>query len=179
MKTEFSLIEKKEGSAFPLVKFLDDVERIIQENGFETVLEEMRGVFQKLKFTENQFHKFKESMLFKIPEIEKAIELIKFQEEDQKSEEEQIIKFSLNDCMFKEAKISQKGIVYLWLGANTIVQYSFSEALELLSKNLVNARTNLDTYIEDLGNIRDQITIMEVNLARVYNYKNSQESAKR
>ena len=37
--------------------------------------------------------------------------------------------------------------VNLWLGANTMVEYTLDEAKVLLSKNLVNAKGNLKTYV--------------------------------
>jgi prefoldin subunit 5 len=80
-------------------------------------------------------------------------------------------KFTLTDGLYTEAECIQKDVVYLWLGANTIVEYNYEEALELLNNNLANAKKNQSTYDVDLEYIKDQITIMEVNFARVHNYK--------
>ena len=51
-----------------------------------------------------------------------------------------------------------------------MVEYTYEEALELLEKNLLNAKRNYDTYQNDLDFIKDQITILEVNFARIHNY---------
>ena len=61
--------------------------------------------------------------------------------------------------------------MYLFLGADLTVEYSYQEALDLLNKNLMNASTNIRTYEDDLNYLKEQITTIEVNLARVHNYK--------
>ena len=58
----------------------------------------------------------------------------------------------------------------LWLGANTIVELSFPEAVELLKANLGNAESSMSQITEELGYIKDQKTTTEVNIARVYNH---------
>jgi prefoldin subunit 5 len=60
--------------------------------------------------------------------------------------------------------------VSLWLGANTIVELTFAEALELLKNNLGNADSSLSQVTEELAYIKDQKTTTEVNVARVYNH---------
>lgn len=60
-----------------------------------------------------------------------------------------------------------------------MVEYSYQEALTLLEKNLKNANTNMNTYSEDLEYLREQITTIEVNLARVHNYKVKSQGPKR
>ncbi len=122
----------------------------------------------KFLFTQAQFQKFYSSMKVKIPEIEKATELIR-----QLSTGEGPIQtqFQLTEGINVEAEAERNNKVYLWLGANTMVEYNFKEALELLEKNLSNAKKNSETYKQDLEFIRDQLTILEVNYARVHNYK--------
>lgn len=60
-----------------------------------------------------------------------------------------------------------------------MVEYTYEEALTLLKKNLKNAKTNINTYTEDLEYLREQITTIEVNLARVHNYKVKSQGGKR
>jgi len=59
--------------------------------------------------------------------------------------------------------------VSLWLGANTIVELTFPEAVELLKANLTNAESSMSQITEELAYIKDQKTTTEVNVARVYN----------
>jgi hypothetical protein len=51
-----------------------------------------------------------------------------------------------------------------------MLSYPLPEAQKLLSQKLTAARSNLAGLISDLEFLREQITIMEVNTARVYNY---------
>ncbi len=44
------------------------------------------------------------------------------------------------------------------------VEYSFDEAIALLTNNLVNAERNLNNLIEDLDFLKDQITTTEVSI---------------
>lgn len=60
--------------------------------------------------------------------------------------------------------------VSLWLGANTIVELSFPEAIDLLKNNLGNAESSMSQITEELAYIKDQKTTTEVNIARIYNY---------
>lgn len=62
-------------------------------------------------------------MKYKIPEIEKAIELI--QELIKKKDQKFHTKFILTEGIFTEAEAHGNGTVFLWLGANTMVEYEY------------------------------------------------------
>lgn len=51
-----------------------------------------------------------------------------------------------------------------------MIAYSLSEAVEMLSDRLSTAKNSLQTTESNLELLREQITTMEVNLARVYNW---------
>ncbi|TXT05936.1 hypothetical protein VHUM_03697 [Vanrija humicola] len=78
--------------------------------------------------------------------------------------------FELNDTLFAQAEVNETGEVGLWLGANTMLMYPLAEASELLSGKLVSAKKSLADAVEDLEWIREQVTVMEVNFARVHNW---------
>ena len=44
--------------------------------------------------------------------------------------------FQLTEGIHTEAQAQNSGKVFLWLGANTMVEYTYEEALDLLEKNL-------------------------------------------
>ncbi len=56
------------------------------------------------------------------------------------------------------------------MGASTVVELTFGEALTMLAQNLNNARNSLKQINEELEYIKDQKTTTEVNVARVYNH---------
>ena len=60
--------------------------------------------------------------------------------------------------------------VCLWLGANVMLEYTLPAAEELLSKNKASAEKNLGQISYDLDFLRDQMTITEVTMARLYNW---------
>jgi hypothetical protein len=51
-----------------------------------------------------------------------------------------------------------------------MLSYKIAAAVTLLKSKLEVAQTGLDNTIEDLEFLREQLTIMEVNTARVYNW---------
>jgi hypothetical protein len=53
--------------------------------------------------------------------------------------------------------------------ANVMLEYPVQEALDLLDSKLKSASTSLVQVDEDLEYLKEQITTMEVNMARVYN----------
>ena len=57
--------------------------------------------------------------------------------------------------------------------ANTMLMYPLAEAEELLSTKLQSAKTSLGEVAEDLEWIREQVTVMEVNFARVHNVRST------
>ncbi|GHJ85430.1 hypothetical protein NliqN6_1832 [Naganishia liquefaciens] len=78
--------------------------------------------------------------------------------------------YELNDTLFAEAEVDEDGNVGLWLGANTMLLYPLAEAVILLSEKLSVAKRSLRHTKEDLEFLREQITVMEVNFARVHNW---------
>lgn len=51
-----------------------------------------------------------------------------------------------------------------------MLSYPLPLALSLLSSKLAAAESSLQNLKEDLAWLRDQITVTEVNIARVYNW---------
>ncbi|KAH9766228.1 prefoldin subunit 3 [Citrus sinensis] len=78
--------------------------------------------------------------------------------------------FEVSEGIFSRARIEDKDSVCLWLGANVMLEYSCDEATVLLQKNLENAKASLEVLIADLQFLRDQVTITQVTVARVYNW---------
>ncbi|KAH9027845.1 prefoldin subunit [Lactarius hengduanensis] len=78
--------------------------------------------------------------------------------------------FELADTLYAEAELEETDTVFLWLGANVMLSYKIPAAIELLKSKLDAANTSLSNTIEDLEFIREQMTVMEVNTARVYNW---------
>lgn len=99
--------------------------------------------------------------------------------------------FELNETLYAEAELEDTDVVYLWLGvlpprhrlsvstislteifqqANVMLSYKIPEAIELLTTKLKNAEVSSQSLQDDLEFLREQITVMEVNTARLYNW---------
>ena len=75
-----------------------------------------------------------------------------------------------SDQVYAEATIPPTDKVCLWLGANVMLEYTLDDAEELLTKNCESAVKNLGQIAFDLDYLRDQMTITEVTMARLYNW---------
>lgn len=51
-----------------------------------------------------------------------------------------------------------------------MLSYPLDEAHDLLTSKLESAQANLKGILDDLEFTREQVTVMEVNTARVYNW---------
>ncbi len=122
---------------------------------------------------EAQILKHSEAVKGKIPDIEKAIEAVEYlqKRKAESDNESQSIKvdFMVSNNLWAKADVPVTDSVCLWLGADIMCEYSLEEAKVLLGKNLENAKTTLKNNESDLDFIKDQITVCEVNIARVYN----------
>ena len=72
--------------------------------------------------------------------------------------------------VYAEAVIPPTDKVCLWLGANVMLEYSLEDAEELLTNNCESAEKSLGQIAFDLDYLRDQMTITEVTMARLYNW---------
>jgi hypothetical protein len=56
--------------------------------------------------------------------------------------------YLLTDTIWSKATIAKDTkTVCLWLGANTMVEFTFNEAKALLKNNLENAQSNLNSFV--------------------------------
>ncbi|KAJ2092606.1 Ubiquitin fusion degradation protein 4 [Coemansia sp. RSA 1813] len=154
----------------PKAPFVDNVDEYMKSDEVEATLRKFTEAASKYRFMENSKLQQRASLEQKIPEIEKSLDLVKYLSGKRGSEEPVETLFEVNDTLYAHATIPPTDTVNLWLGANVMLEYTLDEARELLSSKLGIAKTNLDEAIEDLEFLRDQITTMEVNTARVYNW---------
>lgn len=62
------------------------------------------------------------------------------------------------------------GVVYLWIGAGTMVEYTYTEALTLLEEQLKMSHQKIEELQEDLYYLRANSITVEVNMARLFNH---------
>lgn len=92
----------------------------------------------------------------KIPEIEKSLSLVRYLKAQKEEEAEVITRYSLAETIFATAQVECNGTVHLWLGANVMLEYTYEEAIELLSsketiakKEHQNVSTILAHYVKE------------------------------
>eukprot|EP01125_Pyxidicula_operculata_P007894 TRINITY_DN2667_c0_g1_i1.p2 TRINITY_DN2667_c0_g1~~TRINITY_DN2667_c0_g1_i1.p2 ORF type:complete len:182 (-),score=39.49 TRINITY_DN2667_c0_g1_i1:1252-1797(-) len=153
--------------------FIENVEEFMSSNGepADVVLEKLQNEYRKLKQTEARLVEQKDVIKQKLPDIKRALEIVNHLKSQQDSKTPVITHFEVTNHIWAEAEVKpQTKSVYLWLGANVMVECPFDEALELLTNNLTQGQKALEQYSVDLDYLKDQITVTEVNIARVYNW---------
>lgn len=150
----------------PQAPFVDNVAAFIQTSNHEQTLLKFQEMINKYRFMETHLMQRRGGLESKIPEIKKSLDLVKLLEVadgDTKTD------FEVSDTLWIKANIPKTPVVNLWLGANVMLEYPIDEAKQLLDSKLKSAMLSLVQVKEDLEYIREQITTMEVNMARVYN----------
>ncbi|KAJ3033739.1 hypothetical protein HDV00_005860 [Rhizophlyctis rosea] len=154
----------------PKAPFVHNVEEYTGQTETESTLRKFQEMIAKYKYMENHLLQRKKSLETKIPEIKKTLDMVDFLISKEGSDEPIETQYELSDTLWASARIKSTDTVNLWLGANVMLQYTTSEAKELLTSKLSSAKVSLSQVDEDLEFLREQITTMEVNIARVYNH---------
>jgi len=171
-----SITEGTNSRDIPAAKFLDDIE--LFANSFtppasSTVLiGAYSDLYSKFKAYETALTKKRISYQEKLPEIEKSISLVRhLMEKKNAGEAGATTRYNLADTIYTKAEVDcSQGIVFLWLGANVMLEYTYAEALELLTSKQDVAKKNFKEVTEDLAFTRNQIITSEVNISRIYNW---------
>ncbi|KAF8060144.1 Prefoldin subunit 3 [Lyophyllum atratum] len=183
---------EKNPRGIPKAPFVANVEEYLggPDAEVEGTLKNFQDALAKYRYMDGNLTQRRQSLEEKIPDIKKTLDMVEFLHErregkgkaaegeddlDDLEDDEGTAKllkttFELNDTLFAEAELEETDTVYLWLGANVMLSYKIPVAISLLKSKLDAAQTSLDNTIEDLEFLREQLTIMEVNMARVYNW---------
>ncbi|KAI5790004.1 prefoldin subunit 3 [Pyronema domesticum] len=155
----------------PIAPFVEDVEAFVPDR---TKIEENLAKFQemiaKYQFMELNMQRRAQSLEEKIPDIRKTLDTVNFLSKRNSDKPLETL-YELHDTLYAKAEVPGKlDEVYLWLGANVMLAYPIEEAKELLETKLKSAMSTLKNCNEDRDFLRQQITTLEVNTARLYNY---------
>lgn len=167
----FRMAVEKEHRGIPKAIFLEDVDSYMSSTTPEKVaadvLKDFDEQLQKYKYMELNLMQRKKRLRAQVPDIEKTLEIVQHM---LLKKVEFKTHFMLSDQVHAVATVPPTDEVFLWLGANVMLEYTIEEAVTLLTKNLNTATVNADQLEDDLGYLSNQITTMEVNMARVYNW---------
>ena len=109
----------------------------------------------------------------KVPDITQTLDMVKLliARREENPDEEVLVNYSLSDTLYAKAKITPNvGKVNLWIGASTMVEYTYEEAVELLELQLIQTHAKIEELNEDLYHLRGSSITIEVNMARLFNY---------
>lgn len=147
------------------------------ENEFQPMMSQFQQRLQQYKYMELSKQQQLADVNQKIPDIEKNLEVINYIKEskasdDEEKEENLTFNYELNDTLYNKATVDVNKLdsVYLWLGAEVMLEYPLDEAIELLNERLIKNQEQKAIVEEDLEFLRENITTMEVNTARLYNW---------
>ncbi|TKY84673.1 hypothetical protein EX895_006575 [Sporisorium graminicola] len=156
----------------PHAPFISNVQEYLggPDEEVEPTLKKFQETMSKYKFMELNTAQRRRGLEDKIPDIRKTLQMVTFLKDKKDNPESIETTFELNDTLYAKAKLDPVDTVHLWLGANVMLEYPLDEAISLLTGKLAGAEKSLESSKEDLDFLREQITIMEVNTARVHNW---------
>lgn len=164
---------EKNPRGIPTAIFIEDVLEFLHENGtsVESAIGALNELYSKYKYMETSFEKSKTVYKARLPDIEQTLELIRMMKLKQDDEEAMTVNYSLSDTIYAQAEIQKEaGVIYLWIGADTMVEYTYDEAIELLEKQQANSFLKIEELNEDLNCLRGNSITVEVNMARLFNH---------
>ncbi|CCH61393.1 hypothetical protein TBLA_0E03390 [Henningerozyma blattae CBS 6284] len=165
----------------PEAPFVEKVEDYIKKpTDFELVFNQFQEHLSKYKFMLESKNSTINQLNVRIPDIQNTLKICKsllLQKNEAEDDENQEIEmnYQLNDTLYTKANVTTDK-VGLWLGADVMMEYTLDEAIELLNKRLSDANESLTLAQEDAEFLRENITTMEVNCARLYNWDVEQRS---
>ncbi|ORY67208.1 Prefoldin subunit-domain-containing protein [Pseudomassariella vexata] len=167
--------EKEAGATnprgIPYAPFVDKVEDYVSSREeVEQTLRSFQEMISKYQFMELNLQRRVTGLKDKMPDIQKTLETVRFLKTRTEESDPIETTFELNDTLYAKASLPPTEEVFLWLGANVMLSYPIDEAETLLESKLSAAKLSFANCEEDLDFLREQITTMEVAIARVYNW---------
>ncbi|KAF9023826.1 Prefoldin, subunit 3 [Hymenopellis radicata] len=194
MATRSVVSEEKNPRGIPKAPFIADVEQFVggPDGDADVPLKAFNDAIGKYRFMDANLAQRRQGLEEKIPDYQKTLDMVEYLQERREGKDKAAddaddlddndddvaetsakplrTTFELNETLYAEAELKDTDTVYLWLGANVMLSYPIPEAIELLKSKLSAAEKSLANTIEDLEFLREQLTVMEVNIARVYNW---------
>lgn len=106
----------------------------------DKVLQTLDEQHSKYKLMEYSLNARRRKLKIQIPDLVKSLEMIEILREQSVNKETQ---FLLSEQVFLKANVAPTEAVYLWLGANVMLEYSLVEAKVLLKQNMDSATQTL------------------------------------
>ncbi|KXZ52185.1 hypothetical protein GPECTOR_10g815 [Gonium pectorale] len=160
----------EQGVTVPKAEFIENVAEFMEGKDADRVLAQLQENIRTYRMIQEDLVQKRMRTLTKLPELRRAVEIVKQLIEKEGGSDEVTADFQLAEGVYAKGKIKGATTVNLWLGADVMLEYPLEEARTLLEENEANCRANLKTNEESMAYIKDSITTTEVSIARIYNY---------
>lgn len=157
----------------PKAPFIENISQFLQQQESpDSILMKFREMLSKYRFMETHTLQRIQALQAKIPELQKSIEILQYLQHNQDQVDGCELSFELEETLYCRAKIPQHShqTAYIWLGANVMVEYPVQEALSLLQEKATSCDQLIGSLEDDKLFLREQMTTIEVNIARLYNW---------
>ncbi|RVD84539.1 uncharacterized protein DFL_006285 [Arthrobotrys flagrans] len=157
----------------PEAPFIENVEDFVtSKQEIEPAIRKFSEMIAKYTYMMESNARRAAGLKDKIPDIKKTLQMVQFLDTKNKKGDEEPIStmFELSDTLYAKASVTPPSEVYLWLGANVMLAYPNEEAIAMLKQKLSAAQESLRNCEEDIDFLRQQITTLEVNTSRMYNW---------
>jgi prefoldin subunit 5 len=151
-------------------EFIADVDKYMQGQSMETKIMELQDQLRTFKLKEQQLLMRKAHLQQRLPDIKTALEAVLGLIGQKESGDALLVDYELTDSIYAKAALQNVDTVNLWLGANVMVEYPLEEAKQLLQHNLDQCQAQLAAIEKDMYTVKDNVTITEVSVARVFNW---------
>lgn len=163
---------EKNPRGVPGCKFLEDIGAFVREHSTTTedIIGALHTLHSKYKTMELHLLENRKRIQMKLPDLEKSLEVVKMLQAKKEAAETLSTRFNLSDNVYAQAKVEPDDRVCVWLGADVMLEYSYTEAEEMLTKRVADAKAKDAEIVEDLAWVRENKIIAEVNTSRTFNY---------
>ncbi|CAL6093790.1 Prefoldin_subunit 3 [Hexamita inflata] len=166
--TELIVPDNYNTRGIPRAVFFENVATFVANCGdvshsildLENKLAQYNLMFQSL---DNQRNTLRNSL----PSLHNTLESLEFVQE---KGEDVIFYHQLVDGIYVKARINNNKKVGIFLGSNVMVDYTVEEAKNLIQENIRNVEKQIKDCELNLEFLKEQITIIEVSVSRVFNY---------
>lgn len=167
--------KKRNPRGIPEAPFIEKLDSIIKDpdTDFKPTMAAFQDRLQQYKYMELSKQHQLADLKLKIPDIEKNLAVVSHIKLLRRAGESTLqTNYELDSTLYTKAEVDVENLksVFLWLGADVMLEYSLDEAVDLLELRLKTNTEQLKTVDEDLDFLRQSITTMEVNTARLYNW---------
>lgn len=153
----------------PRAEYIEDIADFVRQHGDDAAaaIAALQEKLQKYSFMLDVVQKQKNSLVGSTADLRENLDLINYLEKQESAFE---ARYELAAGVYAKAMIPKSDQVSLWLGSHVMVEFPHGEARSLLKKNLGDAEQSIAEMVKNLQFIKEQITMIEVSISRVFNW---------